>query len=88
MRNLARHYRLRLLRKKWQIRTFRRKKDLKNIKLGESHAKKGGIFLFSTMRNEALRLPYFLEYYRALGVDQFFIVDNGSTDGTAELLKA
>jgi len=88
MKNLARHYRLRLLRKKWQIRTLRRKKDLKNVKMGENHAKKRGIFLFSTMRNEALRLPYFLEYYRKLGVEQFFIVDNGSTDGTAELLKA
>jgi hypothetical protein len=88
MKNLARHYRLRLLRKKWQIRTFRRKKDLQNVKMGEGHAKKGGIFLFSTMRNEALRLPYFLEYYRKLGVDQFFIVDNDSTDGTSELLKA
>ncbi len=88
MKNLARHYRLRLLRKKWQIRTIRRKKDLKNVKMGENHAKEGGIFLFSTMRNEALRLPYFLEYYRKLGVDQFFIVDNGSTDGTTELLKA
>ncbi len=88
MKNLARHYRLRLLRKKWQIRTLKRKKDLKNVKMGEGHAKKRGIFLFSTMRNEALRLPYFLEYYRKLGVDQFFIVDNGSTDGTAELLKA
>ncbi len=88
MKNLARHYRLRLLRKKWQIRTLRRKKDLSCVKMGAGHDKARGIFLFSTMRNEALRLPYFLEYYRKLGVDQFFIVDNGSTDGTAELLKA
>jgi len=88
MKNLSQHYRLRLLRKKWQIRTIARKKDLENVKMGENAGKKGGIFLFSTMRNEALRLPYFLEYYRKLGVDQFFIVDNGSTDGTHELLKA
>jgi hypothetical protein len=88
MNNLSQHYRLRLLRKKWQIRTIARKKDLKNIKMGANAGKPGGIFLFSTMRNEALRLPYFLEHYRKLGVDQFFIVDNGSTDGTFELLKA
>lgn len=88
MKNLARHYRLRLLRKKWQLRTLRRKKDLTLVKMGENHAKPGGIFVFSTMRNEALRLPHFLEYYRHLGVDHFFIVDNGSDDGTAELLKA
>jgi glycosyltransferase involved in cell wall biosynthesis len=37
-------------------------------------------------RNEALRLPYALEYHRALGVDRFFVVDNGSTDGTLDLL--
>ncbi len=38
------------------------------------------------MRNEALRLPHFLDYYRALGVGHFLIVDNGSNDGTSELL--
>lgn len=88
MKNLLRHYRLRLLRKKWQLRTIARKKDLSNVKMGTKPRPKGGIYLFSTMRNEILRLPYFLEHYRALGVDQFFIVDNGSTDGTTDLLKA
>jgi len=88
MRNLSRHYRLRLLRKRWQVRTIARRKDLTNIKMGENARKPGGIFLFSTMRNEIERLPYFLEHYRALGVEQFFIVDNGSTDGTTEHLKA
>src|SRR5688572_19386726 len=39
------------------------------------------------MRNEALRLPYFLEYYRRLGIDRFLIVDNGSEDGTTDLLR-
>lgn len=88
MRTLSRHYRLRLLRKKWQIRTIARRKDLKHIKTGKNARKPGGIFLFSTMRNEVERLPYFLAYYRNLGVDQFFVVDNGSTDGTAEFLAA
>ena len=46
----------------------------------------GDILLFATLRNEAPRLPYFLEYYRALGVDHFLIVDNGSDDGSADLL--
>ncbi len=43
---------------------------------------------FVTLRNEKPRLPYFLKYYRALGVDHFLIVDNGSTDGGRELLMA
>ena len=88
MRNLSRHYRLRLLRKKWQIRTIARRKNLRNLKTGEGAAASDGIFVFSTMRNEIERLPYFLEYYRNLGVDHFFIVDNGSDDGTTEHLMA
>ncbi len=40
------------------------------------------------VRNETLRLPYFLEHYRALGVDRMFFLDNMSTDGTVDLLRA
>ena len=35
-----------------------------------------------------LRLPRFFEYYRALGVREFVIVDNNSTDGTREYLAS
>lgn len=49
-------------------------KDCKNIKL------------FSVVRNELLRLPYFLKHYRKLGVNQFFIIDNDSSDDTIEYL--
>jgi glycosyltransferase involved in cell wall biosynthesis len=48
----------------------------------------GRILMFSKMRNEALRLPYFLEYYRGLGVDEFFLVDNGSDDGSDEIARS
>jgi glycosyltransferase involved in cell wall biosynthesis len=41
---------------------------------------------FLTVRNEALRLPSTLRHHRALGVHRFFVVDNGSTDGTLDLL--
>ncbi|WP_345271508.1 glycosyltransferase family 2 protein [Nibrella viscosa] len=41
--------------------------------------------LFAIMRNESLRLPYFLSYYKNLGVDRFFLIDNNSNDGSAEL---
>lgn len=44
------------------------------------------ICVFSVMRNEIKRLPYWLRYYREQGVRQFFIVDNDSTDGTTEFL--
>ncbi len=44
------------------------------------------IYAFAKMRNEILRLPYFLEYHRKLGVGNFFIIDNDSKDGTTEYL--
>jgi len=47
-----------------------------------------GIRAFSKCRNEILRLPAFLAHYRRLGVERFFIVDNNSTDGSAEYLSA
>ncbi len=47
----------------------------------------GQILLTATLRNEALRLPHFLDHYRKLGVDHFLLVDNASTDGTADLLR-
>ena len=45
------------------------------------------IIVFSTMRNERIRLPFFLRYYRNMGVNHFVIVDNNSDDGTAEYLR-
>ena len=41
---------------------------------------------FTTIRNEALRLPYFLDYHRALGVERFFFIDNASADGSSQYL--
>ena len=45
------------------------------------------IRLFAKVRNEANKLPFWLSYYRALGVDRFFIVENESTDHTVDLLS-
>jgi hypothetical protein len=44
------------------------------------------IILFSCVRNEILRLPYFLAYHRALGISRFIFVDNESEDGTQDFL--
>lgn len=46
----------------------------------------GGPVVFSVVRNESLRLPRFLDHYRALGASHFVVVDNSSSDGTADLL--
>jgi glycosyltransferase involved in cell wall biosynthesis len=41
-----------------------------------------------TVRNEMVRLPYFLDHHRRLGVGHFLIVDNASDDGTQDWLAA
>lgn len=45
------------------------------------------ILLFCTLRNELTRIPFFIQYYRDLGVDHFLFVDNGSTDGFQDYVK-
>ena len=44
------------------------------------------ILCFSCVRNESIRLPYFLEYHRNIRVNRFFLVDNASNDGTVDYL--
>lgn len=44
------------------------------------------IRLVFCVRNEQFRLPFFLDYYRKLGVDEFIAIDNGSTDDTQPYL--
>lgn len=46
----------------------------------------GEVRVFCAVRNEMLRLPYFIHYYRKKGVERFIFIDNGSTDGTREYL--
>ncbi len=48
----------------------------------------GEVRAFLLVRNERLRLPWLLDYYRALRVDRFLVLDNGSDDGTLEWLLA
>lgn len=79
-------YRLRLRRQYLLARAFRRRRQLTPVANRMPGLRAQPILLFSTMRNERVRLPYFLDYYRKLGVDHFLIVDNASTDGTREYL--
>lgn len=77
---------LRLARRHLQVRALWKARELSAVRDQTAKMPPGPI-LFSTMRNEAVRLPYFLDYYRRMGVVHFLIVDNGSTDGTEDLLK-
>jgi tetratricopeptide (TPR) repeat protein len=49
-------------------------------------APRDAVFGFMVIRNELRRLPGCLDYHRRLGVSRFFIVDNGSEDGSVEWL--
>ncbi|MBW4706833.1 glycosyltransferase family 2 protein [Roseobacter sp. YSTF-M11] len=81
-------YKLRLRRRRLLWRGFRSRHQLNRIKDLTAEIAPGDILLFATVRNEAIRLPYFLEHYRRLGVSHFLIVDNDSTDDTAAVLTA
>lgn len=51
-----------------------------------TNIKSDDLLLFSTLRNERVRLPYFLDYYREQGINHFLIVDNDSNDGSTDYL--
>lgn len=80
-------YKLRIMRRRRLWRAFRRRHNLRSVSFKARNLAKDDILLFCTQRNERLRLPYFLEYYRSIGVNHFFFVDNDSDDGALEYLK-
>lgn len=47
----------------------------------------GKITVCTFVHNEMFFLPIFLEFYRALGVEQFIVLDDHSTDGSKEFLQ-
>jgi hypothetical protein len=48
----------------------------------------GRITAITICYNESVRLPYFLKFYKSIGVTRFIVVDNGSTDGSDSILDA
>jgi len=46
------------------------------------------LLAFLCVRNERPLLQHWLAHHRALGIDEFIVVDNGSSDGTTELLSS
>lgn len=87
MINWWQSYRLRLRRKHLLWRSFRSRHSLTSRSDRTRLIAPGAILAFSTVRNEIFRLPWFFRHYRALGVDHFLMVDNGSDDGTTEYLQ-
>lgn len=82
----VRAYRLRWKRRRYLYRAFRKRGEVEAVVERTRTIRPDDILVFSTVRNEALRLPHFLAHHRRLGAGHFLFVDNGSDDGTAELL--
>jgi hypothetical protein len=57
-----------------------------SLNLRKEEIPAGTHVVVAVVRNEALRLPFLLSYYREKGFGAFLVVDNGSTDGTCEYL--
>lgn len=84
---LWRAYRLRVQRRIFLARAIRKRRELRQVADRTAQIAPDAILAFVTVRNEALRLPYFLQHHRRLGVSHFLFVDNASTDGTPDLLR-
>lgn len=81
-------YRLRWKRRRLLFRAWRKRRQIAALIDRTVAIRPNDILLTCTVRNEIVRLPYFLQHYRALGVNHFLFVDNGSDDGTADYLTA
>ena len=77
---------LRMARKRLRIRAWRKRRELSPVTNRTDLINSDDLLVFSTLRNERVRLPFFLRYYRNLGINHFLIVDNDSDDGSREYL--
>lgn len=80
-------YRLRWKRRRLLFRSLRKRRQLRIVQDRMGGIGADAILGFCCVRNEAARLPYFMQHYRDLGVSHFLFVDNGSDDGTREFLQ-
>lgn len=67
-------------------RSFRSRHHLSVVADRTAQIQNTDVLAVLVQRNEATRLPYFLDYYRQLGVGHFLAVDNGSDDGSDSFL--
>lgn len=72
---------------KLHLYAFKHSRDISIRQDNRKHIKKNDLILFSVMKDEAHRLPFFIDYYRKLGVGHFIFVDNASSDHFNEVLS-
>ena len=80
-------YRLRMQRRRLRLRARLRQGELTTLHDNTNSIRPHDILLVCCLRNERIRLPYFLEYYRKQGISHFLFIDNGSDDGSADYLQ-
>lgn len=85
--SLLSSYRLRIRRQRKLVRAYRKARSLQPLANRTEKIRRNDLLLMSTIRNERLRLPYFVDYYRQLGINHFLFVDNGSEDGSADWVR-
>ena len=85
---LASRLRRRAERQRLIARGIRRRRALRPLSDRTRRIAPDDILCLATLRDERARLPYFLDYYRAMGVRHFLMVDNASGDGSADYLRA
>ncbi|WP_375260750.1 glycosyltransferase family 2 protein [Palleronia sp.] len=84
---IGKRIRLGLRRRRWYIRAIRKRRELRPVRLRKDRIGAATNVVITVARNEHIRLPYFLRYYRNLGIEHFLFIDNGSDDGSAAYLS-
>ena len=84
---IGKRIRLGLRRRRWYIRAIRKRRELRRIRLRRAKIASSTNVVIAVARNEHVRLPYFLRYYRELGVEHFLFIDNGSEDESVAYLS-
>jgi Glycosyl transferase family 2 len=85
--NLWQRYRLRARRRLLRYRAFHSRRQITPVTDRLQGIGRDSILLVSVLRNEMTLLPYFMRYYRDLGIDHFLMIDNGSDDGSLAWLS-
>ena len=61
--------------------------DMKLIINGIPNSNPQDPTIISVLKDEIIRLPYFLKYYKNIGIKHFIMIDNDSKDGSFQFLQ-
>lgn len=73
---------------RWDVIKGFAKCNIRILKKAVGNLENDAPILICVVLNEKERIDVFLNHYRKIGIKRFAIIDNGSTDGTVDYLKA